>query len=218
MYVGLKMLKDFISVTPKTPVAKAKDLLEKQALGMLLVVEGEKPVGYVRKADISAALPSVMSTLEKHEALYLLSRLTVEKIMHHDMVTVHPDMEIEAAADLMYQKKLAGLAVVDSGGKLVGYINRTVMLDFLVEEMGYRQGGSRIFFEVEDRKGVLHEIAGVIKDKGVSIISTATFPLGGKRELVIRLATDDPSEIVKALEAKGYRMNKPEDFSGEWER
>jgi len=142
----------------------------------------------------------------------------VEKIMHHDMVTVHPDMDIEAAADLMYQKKLAGLAVVDSGGKLVGYINRTVMLDFLVEEMGYRQGGSRIFFEVEDRKGVLHEIAGVIQGKRVSIISTATFPLGGRRELVIRLATDDPSDIIEALEAKGYRMNKPEDFSGEWER
>lgn len=218
MYVGLKMLKDFVTVTPKTPVAKVQDLLEKQALGMLLVTEGDKAVGYVRKADVSAALPSVMSTLEKHEALYLLSRLTVDKIMHRDIVTVHPEMEIEAAAEMMYQNKLAGLAVVDSTGKLVGYINRTVMLDFLIEEMGFRQGGSRIFFEVEDKRGVLHAIAGVIKDKGVSIISTATFPLGGKRQLVIRLATDDPSEIIAELEAQGYHMNTPETFSGEWTR
>jgi acetoin utilization protein AcuB len=172
----------------------------------------------VRKADVSAALPSVISTLEKHEALYLLSRLTVDKIMHRDIVSVPPEMEIEAAAEMMYQKKLAGLAVLDSSGKLVGYINRTVMLDFLVEEMGFRQGGSRIFFEVEDRRGVLYAIAGVIKDKGVSIISTATFPLGGKRQLVIRLATDDPSEIIAELEARGYRMNTPADFSAEWER
>jgi acetoin utilization protein AcuB len=108
--------------------------------------------------------------------------------------------------------------VVDSAGKLVGYINRTVMLDFLIEEMGFRQGGSRIFFEVEDKRGVLHAIAGVIKDKGVSIISTATFPLGGKRQLVIRLATDDPSEIIAELEAQGYHMNTPDTFSGEWTR
>ena len=218
MYVGLKMLKDFVTVTPKTPVAKVQDLLDKQALGMLLVTEGDKAVGYVRKADVSAALPSVMSTLEKHEALYLLSRLTVDKIMHRDIVSVPPEMEIEAAAEMMYQKKLAGLAVLDASGKLVGYINRTVMLDFLVEEMGFRQGGARLFFEVEDRRGVLHDIAGVIKDQGVSIISTATFPLGGKRQLVIRLATDDPSAIVAELETHGYRMNTPADFASEWER
>jgi acetoin utilization protein AcuB len=34
------------------------------------------------------ALPSVMTTLEKHEALYLLTRLTVGKIMRRDITVV----------------------------------------------------------------------------------------------------------------------------------
>jgi acetoin utilization protein AcuB len=218
MYVGLKMLKNFQTVTPKTPVSKAQSLLEKEDLGMLLVVDGERLAGYVRKEDVFAALPSVMSTLEKHEALYLLSRLTVEKIMRRDITTVEPEMEIEAAADIMYRKNLAGLAVVDSSGKLVGYINRTVMLDVLVEELGFREGGSRIVFEVEERQGVLHEVTGVIRSKGVSIISTGTFYNEGKRIVVIRLATDDASDVVAGLEQAGYKMKTAADFVGEWLR
>ena len=216
MYVGLKMLKNFQTVTPRTPVSKAHDMLDQEDLGMLLVVDGQNLIGYIRKEDVSAALPSVMSTLDKHEALYLLSKLTVDKIMRRDITTVQPEMEIEAAADIMYRKKLAGLAVVDAGGKLVGYINRAVMLDVLVEEMGFRQGGSRVVFEVEERPGVLHEITGVIRSKGVNIITTGTFYNEGKRIIVIRMATDDPSEVVAGLEQAGYTMKTAADFVGEW--
>lgn len=216
MYVGLKMLKGFKTVTPRTSVAEAQKLLEQQHLWMLLVVDGEKLVGYVRSEDIMAALPSVMTTLDKHEALYLISKLTIDKIMRRDIVSVPPEMEIEAAASIMHEKNVAGLAVVDARGKLIGYINRTVMLDVLVEEMGLRQGGARIVFEVEDRPGVLREVTGLIADKGVSIISTATFFHDGRRMVVIRLATDDASGIVAALDERGYRIQTYADFAGEW--
>lgn len=215
MYVGLKMLKDFQPVTPKTSVAEARKLLEKQHLWMLLVVDGEKLVGYVRGEDVMAALPSVMTTLDKHEALYLISKLTIDKIMRKDIIVVPPSMEIEAAAEIMHAKNVAGLAVVDARGKLVGYINRTVMLDVLVEEMGLRQGGARIVFEVEDRPGVLREVTGLIADKGVSIISTATFFHGGRRMVVIRLAVDDASGVEAALRERGYKLQTYADFAGE---
>jgi CBS domain-containing protein len=116
MYVGLKMLKDFRKVTPKTPVKDADRFLRESDLWMLLVVDDESGelVGYVRKEDIAMALPSVMTTLEKHEALYLLAKLTVGRIMRRDITVVPPEMDIEAAAEIMYQKNLAGLAVVDS--------------------------------------------------------------------------------------------------------
>ncbi|NDY58225.1 CBS domain-containing protein [Desulfovibrio sulfodismutans] len=217
MYVGLKMLKDFKKVTPLTPVLDADKLLKGSELWMLLVVDENKDlVGYVRKEDIALALPSIMTTLDKHEALYLLSKLTVKKIMRKDIITVHPEMEIEQAAEIMYQKNLAGLAVVNEQGKLVGYINRSVMLDVLVEEMGLKQGGSRIVFEVEDRTGVLHEVSGIIKDMGVSIIATGTFYHANRRMVVIRLAVDDPCLVAGAIERKGYRLVSAADFENEW--
>jgi len=217
MYVGLKMLKDFKKVTPHTPVKDADKLLKDSDFWMLLVVDDEgNLVGYVRKEDIALALPSMMTTLEKHEALYLMAKLTVGKIMRKDITSVPPEMDIEAAAEVMQEKNLAGLAVVDERGKLVGYINRSVMLDVLVEEMGLKQGGSRIVFEVEDRTGVIHEVSGIIKDMSVSIIATGTFYHEGRRMVVIRLATDDPSLVAGAIERKGYKLVSAADFESEW--
>lgn len=217
MYVGLKMLKDFKKVTPQTPVLDADKLLKGSDFWMLLVVdEARNLLGYVRKEDIALALPSIMTTLEKHEALYLLSKLTVQKIMRKDIIAVHPEMEIEQAAEIMHQKNLAGLAVLNEQQKLVGYINRSVMLDVLVEEMGLKQGGSRIVFEVEDRAGVLHEVSGIIKDLGVSIIATGTFYHNDRRMVVIRLAIDDPCLVAGAIERKGYKLVSAADFEEEW--
>ena len=217
MYVGLKMLKDFKKVTPQTPVLDADKLLKGSDFWMLLVVDDARNLlGYVRKEDIALALPSIMTTLDKHEALYLLSKLTVQKIMRKDIIAVHPEMEIEQAAEIMHQKNLAGLAVVNEQQKLVGYINRSVMLDVLVEEMGLKQGGSRIVFEVEDRAGVLHEVSGIIKELGVSIIATGTFYHNDRRMVVIRLAVDDPHLVAGAIERKGFRLVSAADFEEEW--
>lgn len=218
MYVGLKMLKSFHTVTPKTSLTQAQKLLEQEHLWMLLVMDGEKLVGYLRSEDISAALPSVLTTLEKHEALYLLTKLTVDKIMRRDITAVSPELEIEAAADIMCRKNLAGLAVVDASGGLVGYINRTVMLEVLVEEMGFTQGGSRLVISVEERRGVIHELSGIILDQGVSIISTGTFFHDGSRMVVMRLATNDASKIAAAIQERGYRLMTAADFVGEWIR
>jgi len=217
MYVGLKMLRDFVKVTPQTLVKDAQKQLEDSKLWMLLVVDDDgKLVGYVRKEDISAALPSIMTSLEKHELNYLMSKLTVEKIYRTDIKTVTPETEIEGAADMMYEMNLAGLAVVDNGGELIGYINRSVMLDVLSEEMGYREGGSRITIEVDDRSGVLYEVAGVIANMKMSIISTGTFFYNGRRVVVVRIDTEDSSPIAAALTERGYKLVTPEDFSGEW--
>lgn len=217
MYVGLKMLKKFATATPKTLVKDAKKLLEDEKLWMLLVMEGDRLVGYVRQEDIMAALPSIMTTLEKHELNYLMSKLTVEKIIRKDITAVSPTMDIETAAKLMHDRNLAGLAVVDDAtGKLLGYINRTVMLEVLVEEMGLLQGGQRIVFEVEERKGVIHEVSGIIASFGVSIISTGTFFHDSRRMVVLRVATDDASPLAAALQDKGYQLVTAADFVKEW--
>lgn len=219
MFVGLKMLRDFHTVTPKTLVKDAEKMLEESKLWMLLVKdEGDgKLLGYVRKEDISAALPSIMTSLEKHEINYLMSKLTVEKIIRTDIKTISPETEIEAAADLMYEMNLAGLAVVGEKGKLLGYINRSLMLEVLVEEMGHREGGARITFEVEDRPGVIYEVAGIIANMKKSIISTGTFFHDNRRLVVVRVATDDPSAIAAALQERGYKVVGPMDFMDEWQ-
>lgn len=216
MYVGLKMLKNFVTVTPQTLVKDAERLLEENRLWKLLVMDQGKLVGYVRKSDIARALPSLVTSLDRHELNYLLAKLTIDKIMRTNIEVITPDVEIELAAKRMSDEDLAGLAVVGEDDELLGYINRNVMLDVFVEEMGMQQGGSRITLEVEDRSGVLHEISGVIKELGMSIISTATFYHNNKRVIVVRVDSTDPAPVAEALAAKGYRIVGPQDFEQEW--
>ncbi|WP_432738023.1 CBS domain-containing protein [Maridesulfovibrio sp. FT414] len=216
MYVGLKMLKDFVTVTPDTLVKEADKILEDNQLWMLLVKENDNLVGYVTKEDVRAAMPSVISSLDKHELSYLMSKISVREVVRKNITTIPPETEIEAAADLMFEMNLSGLAVVDENKKLIGYINRNKMLELLVEEMGLKQGGSRIVVDVEERTGVLYEVAGIISNMKYSIISTGLFHHDNRRMVVVRVATEDAEPIVKAIRDRGYKVVGPEDFMDEW--
>jgi len=218
MYVGLKMLKrgQFVTATLDTLVVDAEKMMLKNRLWMLLVVEGDKLLGYVSKEDVKAALPSPATTLSRHELNYVLSKLKLEKILRKDTPTIIPEVEIEEAAQRMDDEDVSGLAVVDRNNHLLGIINRSVMLEVLVEEMGLKQGGTRIVFEVEDRRGVIYEVSGLIADLGISIIATGTFFHNGKRMVVLRLATEDPAPVIKALASRDYHAVGPDHFAAEW--
>jgi len=216
MFVGLKMLKDFATITPETLMMEADKILSETNLWMLMVVEGDRFLGAVIKEDVRSTLPSPATTLSRHELNYLLNKMTVKSIIKKDVPTVMPEAEIEVAARIMYDHNLAGLPVLDSSDRLVGYINRNIMLDVLVEEMGLEQGGARIVFEIEDRKGVIAEVSGLIFKMGVSIISTATFFHKKSRMVVFRVQTEDQGPIVKELVKLGYKVVGPEDFRSEW--
>lgn len=217
MYVGLKMITDMATITPKTLVMEADKIMEKNRLWMLMAVdEHGHYIGAVRKEDVRSSLPSPVTTLSRHELNYLMSKLTVEKMILKNVPSIPPQMEIEEAARIMFDEDLAGLPVVDAKNVLLGYINRNVMLDVLVEEMGLAQGGSRIVFEVEERTGVIAEVSGIIAAMQVSIISTATFYHNGKRLVVIRVQMEDPGPVLKALLERGYHIVGPCDFAKEW--
>lgn len=218
MYVGLKMLKmgDFATVTSDTLVSDAEKIMLDKQLWMLLVVEEGKLIGCVRKEAVKEALPSRATSLSKHELNYLLSKLKVEKVLEKDVPTVFPEADIEEAAEMMHKQNLAGLAVVDKQHHLLGYINRSIMLDVLVEEMGLKQKGSRIAFEVQDRPGVIQDASSIIAQQGISIIAMGTFYHDSRRMVVFRLKTDDPTAVLNALKEKGYQLVGPNDFAQEW--
>jgi len=217
MFVGFKMLQDFATVTPQTLVKDAQKKLEEEKLWMLLVVdESGDLVGYVPKEDIAGALSGMVKAMEKHGKAVFMDKLTVEDIQRRDIKKISPEAEVEAAADMMHEMNLAGLAVVDGDGKILGYVNRDAMLDVLVEEMGFREGGCRITVDVEDKTGVLYEAAGVVANMKLSIISSSTFFMGERRLIVLRVATEDVAPVEAALRARGFKLVDPDDFKGQW--
>jgi len=91
--------------TPRTTVATALRLLRDNGIAHLPVLEGGHVLGVVRTPALLALTPSEATTLSRHEATDLLSRLTVGR-------AVEPTLTLDAATPLAD----AGRAVLERGG------------------------------------------------------------------------------------------------------
>lgn len=113
-----------ITVNSRTPLPEAHQLMMTHRIRRLPVVDDGVLVGIVTRGDIRGAQPSEATSLSIYEIHYLLSRLTVGQIMSRPVITVAPDMTVQAAAALMLQHKIAGLPVVEDG-RVVGIITES---------------------------------------------------------------------------------------------
>jgi acetoin utilization protein AcuB len=216
MYVGLKMITEPVSVTKDTLITEANSLMEVKKLWMLPVVEKGMLIGYIHKEDVHTALPSPATTLSRYELPEVMEHVTVEDFIRRNPITIAPEMEIESAAEIMVKYDLPGLAVVSKSNRLIGYINRGVMLDVLVEEMGLHRGGKRFAIEFKDRPGVMAEVSGMIAEMGMNFLSAASFYHDGHYILVFRVETDDLTPVLQELENRRYKIVGPEQFQDQW--
>lgn len=122
-----------VTIEPKVTLPEAQKLMKDRRIRRLLVVNRGRLVGIVTQGDIRGAEPSEASTLSIFETHYLLAKLTVEKIMTWEPVTISPDASIRQAAQLMLEHKIGGLPVVDND-KLVGIITESDIFRVLVQE------------------------------------------------------------------------------------
>lgn len=131
-----------ITISPKTTLTEAHRLMTECHIRRLPVVEDNKLVGIVTSGDLREAAPSVTTSLSMLELNVLLDKVTVDRIMKRDVITVAPKSRIREAARIMLFKKISGLPVMD-GGKLVGIITESDIFRMLVREMDGRVEGLR---------------------------------------------------------------------------
>ncbi|MER3457438.1 MAG: acetoin dehydrogenase, partial [Chloroflexota bacterium] len=87
-----------ITVNSRTPLPDAHQIMMTHRIRRLPVVDDGVLVGIVTRGDIRGAQPSEATSLSIYEIHYLLSRLTVGQIMSRPVITVAPDMTVQAAA------------------------------------------------------------------------------------------------------------------------
>jgi len=127
------MTPDPVTIEPKVTLPEAQKLMKDRRIRRLPVLQRDRLVGIVTQGDIRGAEPSEASTLSIFETHYLLAKLTVEKIMTWEPVTISPDSSVRQAAQLMLEHKIGGLPVVDND-KLVGIITESDIFRVLVQE------------------------------------------------------------------------------------
>jgi acetoin utilization protein AcuB len=120
-----------VTATPETTLPDALQLMKQHNIRRLPIVEGRRLVGIVTRGDLRGAQPSEATSLSIFELHYLVGRITLEKIMTPNPLTVPPTATIPEAARLMLQRKVAGLPVVEDG-QLVGIITESDIFRLVV--------------------------------------------------------------------------------------
>jgi acetoin utilization protein AcuB len=175
MIIERRMTRNPVTATPDMSVAEASALMKREKVHRLPVLDKDKKlVGIISEKDILYASPSPVSSLSIHEMAYLLSQLTVKKLMTRDVVTITKDTTVEEAARLMVDQDLSSLPVLEDG-KLIGIVSKSDLFKILLELFGARHYGVRMSFLVEDKPGAIAEISGALSQHGVDIIAFGTF-------------------------------------------
>ncbi|MDQ6738906.1 MAG: CBS domain-containing protein [Actinomycetota bacterium] len=123
--VGECMSAPVMVIEPHTPVLDAYNEMIHGGIRRLPVVDGGRLVGIVTLGDLREARPSPATSLSIYELNYLLSKLTVDRVMTHTPLTVTAEMRLTDAAALMLAHKVGGLPVVDPHGRPIGIITES---------------------------------------------------------------------------------------------
>jgi len=186
-----------------------KLILEKGIRHLPVVDKKNKLVGIVTDRDIREAAPSDATTLSFHELNYLLENLKVSAFMtpRGKLITISPDTLIEEAVQLMHDKKIGCLPILE-GDKLYGIFTETDALYHLVDIFGMKEKGTRLTVALEDKPGTMLGILEIFKKYNVNVISivSPSYKVEGERIVAIRIATESYKDIVKDLEKADYQV------------
>lgn len=201
MFVGERMTHPVLTVHPNIPIQEALKMMHTEHIRRLPVIgpRGEL-VGIVTEKDLLNASPSEATTLSVWELNYLLSKITVERVMVRNIVTITENTPLEEAARIMADNKIGSLPVVRNG-QVVGIITETDLFKVFLEMLGARESGVRITASLADMPGELSKLTKVIQELGGNIIALGTF-LGestNKRTVTIKISGVDAAALEKGI-------------------
>jgi acetoin utilization protein AcuB len=203
MFVGERMSRPVITLTPDMPIHDALDLFKKEHIRRAPVVKDGKLVGIVSEKDLLNASPSPATTLSIWEMHYLLSKITVSEVMTRNVITVTEDTPIEEAARIMADNKIGGLPVMRDG-QVVGIITETDLFKIFLELMGARKKGLRVTILVEDKPGQLARITKAVADLGGNFVAFGQF------------SGEDASTSLITFKVQGVTREQLKQALGEW--
>ena len=130
--VGDWMTKDPITVDASATIVEAIHLLKEKNIRRLPVMKNGRLAGIVTERMLLTFTPGKSTSLDTWELHYLLARTPVTEAMNPKPHTVTPDTELVDAAQLIHDRKLNGITVVDEQGTLVGILTTTNALEALI--------------------------------------------------------------------------------------
>ncbi len=175
MLVKDRMSHPVISVHPEMPMNDALRMMRAEHVRRLPVVDAHgRLVGIVSERDLLHAAPSDVTSLSIWEINDLVSRITIDKVMSREVVTIDEGTPIEEAARMMADRRIGGLPVMRDG-LMVGIITETDLFKVFLELLGAREPGIRLSALVRNMPGELAQLTKAVYEAGGNILALGTF-------------------------------------------
>lgn len=194
------------TVTSTLPIMDAMRLLRDNIFRRLPVTDDEgNLVGIVTEKDLKEATPTKATSLSIYELNYLLSKLNLADVMVREVASVQSDSPLEEAALIMEENGISGLPVL-KGTKLVGIVTITDVLRAFTDMLGLKEGGTRVTVTVEDKPGVLADVAKAAAPSNIVAAVTSSIQEGKQRKLIFRVAGEEAESYPERLKEHGITV------------
>ncbi len=121
-----------ITIDAEATIIEAIHLLKEKGIRRLPVLKQGRLVGLVTERMLLSFSPGKATSMDSWEVHYLLAKTPVSAAMNPKPHTVGPDAELAECAQLIHDRKLNGITVIDETGKLVGILTTTNALEALI--------------------------------------------------------------------------------------
>lgn len=156
MNVGRYMHPDPVTVLADAPLSQAKQVMEENGFGLLLITTAEGALkGFITKG----ALKEVTDW-----------EVPVEKVCFEARFAVSPNDTLEKAALILLGNQLVLLPVVNDG-RLVGVITQSEILRALARALGIGLEGTRLTVKVRHDTDDLFKVFEILQKNDVHIVS-----------------------------------------------
>lgn len=197
MIVSHCMATELVTISKEASIQEALAVMKRHSIRHLPVVNAESALlGWVTDADLRGVLIASM-----------LEELTLEDVMVRKPYTAYPDMPLDEAAQIILEKRIGGMPVVDDE-RLVGIITVADILSAFITMMGMFTQSSRLDVKISIPLVSLQEITRLLQDHGAEIISICNLPALAEdtQSYTIRMKKIDLKPILAALKARGIQV------------
>lgn len=193
-------------MTIATLLTPIEPLATDDTVGEALVHLADEHVGHLPVVAADGRLDALVSETvlrdhPDHEA-------PVGSLVVPPPVSAEPDTHVFDAAHLMRRHDLSVLPVAEPDGRYVGLAVRQDVFAQLAHMLATEEPGAIVVLDVDRRDFSLGQIAQLIEQNGVRILSVSTEddPGAGRVRVTLKLNVTDTARVRHLMEHYGYRV------------
>lgn len=203
------MKKEVITMEPQTPILDALDIMKKNKIKHLPVTQDGEFKGFVTRGMLRDASPSDATSLDIYEISYLISKLTIGKIMIKEPITVSPDLPLEEAIWMGQEHDVRAFPVLEDQN-LVGIITQSDISGIVANALGVGESDSkRITIDASGKRfGYLKDLVQLLDSHKIPMLSMMGIERSKKGNwyIILRLRTGDASAVAEDLRENGFNV------------